>query len=222
MAYNSNIPQPSNKLRNSQGDLLANFQAIKTLIDVNHIDFADSTNQGKHNFVTLPVTTSSPSAPTFLSTEEGLYNLLFTTTNNNEIFAHIQQTLSGTRNQEIPFTASSLSRSAPVPAATNTAQSVGWTYLPSGMLLKWGLASGTGNVVVDTHVANQPDFTAILFGQATLTGVWTVSPTFTNASVIYYGPLQSGSIATQFNLYFANGSNSGVGTGKAVWLAIGY
>ena len=222
MAYNNAIPQPTDKLRNSQSDLLGNFAAIKTLVDINHVTF-DVADQGKHKFVTFPV--QSP-APTFLAGEEGLYNFLNTVTTQNELYVHIQETLVGTRPQEIPFTASSLSRSAPVPAATNTAQSVGWTYLPSGMLLKWGLAAGTGAVEVNTTVANQPDFTAILLVQATLTGTnFTITPTFTNSSVIYYGPSQTpANTATRFNLYFANGSNSAVAsaTARAVWLAIGY
>ena len=59
MAYNPNIPQATDTLNSSQGDLLANFMAIQTLIDVNHYDFA-SANQGKHMFVTMPVQTQSP------------------------------------------------------------------------------------------------------------------------------------------------------------------
>ena len=39
MAYNQNIPQPADQLKNSQPQLLANFQEINTILDVNHVGF---------------------------------------------------------------------------------------------------------------------------------------------------------------------------------------
>ena len=76
MAYQNNIPQASDQINKSQADILNNFAAIQTLIDANHVGFANPTNQGKHNFVSLPLTSSSPAAPAFLATEEGIYNLV--------------------------------------------------------------------------------------------------------------------------------------------------
>ncbi len=48
MSYQNNIPQPTDALSQSQSDILNNFAAIQTLIDVDHVDFANI-NQGKHN-----------------------------------------------------------------------------------------------------------------------------------------------------------------------------
>ena len=59
MAYSPNIPQPTDIPANSQPQLLANFQGINTLINVNHIGF-DVTDQGKHKWVSMPVQLAAP------------------------------------------------------------------------------------------------------------------------------------------------------------------
>ena len=120
MSYQSNIPLATDLLSKSQSDILNNFAAIQTLIDVNHVDFASS-DQGKHKFITFPV--QSP-APTFNAGEIGLYNFLSTRTSQDELY------LVNSVGTTIPLTES-------LQSAT------GWAYLPSGILLKWG--SGTAN-----------------------------------------------------------------------------
>jgi hypothetical protein len=73
MAYQANIPQPGDLLSQSQSDLLNNFMALQTLIDINHVDFA-SGDQGKHKWVTFPVQGAIPPAGSgFLAGELGLY-----------------------------------------------------------------------------------------------------------------------------------------------------
>lgn len=150
MAYQNTIPQSFNPLNISQGDLLANFQAIYDLIGINHVNFGGLGGQGKHNFVTFPVQVS---APAFASGEEVIYNLNYTTTAKNELWIH-KQTFSGTA--EIPFTASTLSTSASV--SVN-----GWTYLPSGIILAWQQVSGTGNVSVEGSWPGPSATTATIF-----------------------------------------------------------
>jgi hypothetical protein len=59
MAYTPSIPQSTDIPATSQGQILANFQGIKTLVDVNHITF-DAVGQGKHNLVTMPVQGADP------------------------------------------------------------------------------------------------------------------------------------------------------------------
>lgn len=60
MAYNANIPQPSDSLSQSQADILANFQAIAPLF-----------NQGIQQFIILP---EQPAAPTTSANEVALYS----------------------------------------------------------------------------------------------------------------------------------------------------
>lgn len=61
MPYNPNIPQPTDILSDSQGDLLGNFQALDTSFGIDHYKFSDLTaNNGFHNKVTTPVFVANP------------------------------------------------------------------------------------------------------------------------------------------------------------------
>lgn len=181
MAYNQNIPQPTDLLSVSQGDLLNNFMALQTLIDINHVDFA-SGDQGKHKFVTFPV---QGAAPVFLGGEVGLYNLLpgvpFPLTGQNELF------INKSNGTNIPITASAQA-------------SPGWTYLPSGLVVKWGTATANPGSTLITFPANVN------------------TPAFTNIFTMLITPI--GTVGSNFNIYFTSAlapytqftvaSNSGV------------
>lgn len=61
MAYNPNIPNSSDFLSVSQAQMKNNFNDANTIFGFDHITFNASTNQGKHNSVTMPdLTTSLP------------------------------------------------------------------------------------------------------------------------------------------------------------------
>ncbi len=142
MPYQQNIPQPTDQLDDSQGDILGNFQEIYNLIGVNHVQFGAAAGQGKHTQVTLPENV----APTNTAIDEAnIYSQLSTLTNQTELFW--QRENNGTR---IEWTGAGL-------ISPNL-----WTRLPSGILLKWGAANinGAGTVVypVDPSV---PVFTDV-------------------------------------------------------------
>ena len=124
MAYNANIPQPTDTLNKSQGDLLANFQALQTLIDVNHYDFA-SGNQGKHMFVSMPVQAADPSTA---GNEMALYTKLAGSPLVPHMFIRQQ-----TNGAVVDFTGVNF-----VPVLPWSIGSQGSTTLPSGLILKWG------------------------------------------------------------------------------------
>lgn len=119
MAYNANIPQPTDQLKVSQADLLANFQAINTFVNVNHEDFG-SADQGKHKFLQMP---EQGVAPATAADEAGLFGgegaystdseLYFRRENNGDIIAFTE--------------------------GLNTTP--GWCRLPCGILVKWQLVS---------------------------------------------------------------------------------
>jgi hypothetical protein len=162
MAYSANIPQPTDLLSQSQPLILGNFQAIQTGFDIDHVSF-DASGEGKHKKVSLPP--QSP-APTFDAGDVGLYSFLSPVTAKNELY--INKTNQVTVKQ-IPATASILSvTSAPANGAS------GWTYLPSGILIKWGTAtvtstSGTPNQTVTYPVAATiPVFNQVFSVQATV------------------------------------------------------
>ena len=129
MAYQNNIPQPTDRLKDSQGDLLGDFLSIPILIDVDHYSFGHA-DEGRHKKVTLPTPVPAAPAPPFAATQNGLYSLLNATTAKNEVYIHGQK--NGATTSDIPFTASSLSTTVPAQGQA------GWTYLPSGILLRWG------------------------------------------------------------------------------------
>jgi len=138
--YNPNIPQPNDILADSQDDILENFQQLSTAWNINHIPFNNAT-QGKHTEVTLPENV----APTnTLIDEANIYSQLSTLTGQTELAW--QRENNGAR---IEWTGL-------------LAASVGWTRLPSGILLKWGSATANGATVVTYPVAaNTPVFTAV-------------------------------------------------------------
>lgn len=147
MAYQNNIPQATDQLSKSQGDILGNFQIIQTWADVNHVDFNAGADAGKHKFITFPV---QGAAPSFNIGEVGLYNLLPVSapiTGTDELF------ITKSNGTTIPITASLGSTSN------------GWTYFPSGTILQWNQgvsvpASGN-NVVSLPNASSQPRFTNI-------------------------------------------------------------
>jgi hypothetical protein len=167
MAYKPNIPLATDKISQSQSDINANFTAIDTVVGINHSAFGTAT-EGKHKHVSFPV---QAGAPAFLAGEEGLYSILNATTGVNELYVHRQTVDAAT---DIPLTASALSYNAKA-ACVN-----GWTYLPSGLLLKWGSANINGAL-----------------GTVTPT-VWSGGPNFSRVFTAYVTPFDTGA-AVKFN-----------------------
>lgn len=126
-AYNATIPQATDIPAQSQPQLLANFDAINLIVDINHYTFNAGANAGKHKFLQLPVQVA---APAIAATELGLYTLLNADTTLNEMY------IRRSSGSQIPFTAFSIDAPASIFAT-------GYTWLPSGMLLKFGTVTTT-------------------------------------------------------------------------------
>lgn len=195
--YNSLIPQPTDQPSVSQNQLLLNFGAIKDLIDVDHVDF-DAVGAGFHKRVTFPV---QDPEPVFAPGNIGFYSFLSPVTNVNELYFINQE------GAQIQASASILSTD--VTPANNAA---GWTYLPSGILIKWGHATITGSVTTNFPVsATIPIFNGVMSMQLTTQG----SDTDTFVQLASFG-------ATGF---IATGTQRTVQAHTAVtfqYLAIGY
>ena len=140
MAYTSNIPTASQRLKDSQPLIQANFNEIATALGINHGPF-NTVNVGKHLFLQMPIQTVAPATNT---TEMGLYTKTGITTNPE---MYVRRANNGT---EIEFTGSL--------QATD-----GWTRLPSGILLKWGrvAVATVPQLVVFPVAATIPVFSAI-------------------------------------------------------------
>jgi len=116
MAYQPNIPQATDRLSKSQGDILGNFQALQTFVGVSLEDFA-SPNAGKNKFVNFVDQTGSvpaSDAPNII-----VYNA--------QDAATVQQLwINNGVDAAFPFTKA-------------TKASNGFTYLPSGIIMLWGV-----------------------------------------------------------------------------------
>lgn len=122
MALNQ-VPQPGSSLGSTRNQILNNFSVIDAAFSVNHVPYNDGTgNQGKHAFIQFPVEASVPGG--IIAGDVSLYNKQpaspFPLTGVNELFLVKSDGVT-----QIPITASAQS--------TN-----GWSYLPSGVLMKWG------------------------------------------------------------------------------------
>lgn len=148
----------------------------------------------------------------------GLYARNYTVngTTTTQLFAHIVRKDANFTSAQIPFTASVLTR---IQAPSST--SLGWTYLPSGILLKWGTSDinqpGISYRAINTSSGNNgPNFTQILNVQLTLK---------TSNNTVHYNNViaVTGITGTSFEISrMDNGVNDLSATVEAYWLCIGY
>lgn len=207
MAYQNDIPKATDRLKDSQSDLLNNFASIYNLVNQDHVIF-DAVGQGKHKQVSLPV--QSP-APTFAAGEVGLYSFLDPTTSKNELYINKTNQVTVT---QIPASASLLSISSTPVAGSN-----GWTYLPSGILIKWGITTvSIGSLqAINTTIATGPNYSAILGAQVSIFSG-------TNADVdraVRLANFPGGQNITVWVSRRTSTASPG-GTSPVSWLAIGY
>lgn len=187
--YQPDIPQSTDQLSKSQGDILNNFGAISSLIDQDHVDFAAGTDAaGKHFQVTFPATgpTNDITLP-----DVGLYAATFSPTTTFELF------FSNNAGVQIPFT-----NSGSTVVAGNT---IFWGVLPWGMLLKWGrlFMAATGTSTQTYSITNNPpmpDFSAPPFVYTTIFA--TSLPNVTSFSIA----AAASSTATALSFFLNNGS----------------
>lgn len=136
MAYTVNTPLANQLLSQTQPLIQANFAALESFGN----GYAELSLQA--------------SAPSFTAGNDGFYVLTNATTTKNEMYISIQHQAGAV---DIPFTASVMSN-------TVTASCVnGWSYLPSGLLIKWGTATAAANPVsiTPTVTSGGPNFTKV-------------------------------------------------------------
>lgn len=143
MPYDSTVPQSGQTLGNTHVPIQTNFSIITTAQSVNHEAY-DNANQGKHKFLQMP---EQGSAPSTAANEGGLYTKGSSGTN---VFFR-----SESNGQEYKLTAVDDTEFAEFGTntlydATPQNQYGGWTFLPGGLILMYGLAenvaSGNGTI----------------------------------------------------------------------------
>jgi|SRR5690348_16546977 hypothetical protein len=208
MPYDPNSPAANQLLSVSQPIIQGNFSIIDTSFQVNHLAFNAGADNGKHKYIELPIAMGNPIPPVaFPAAEIAVYAATNATTTVNELY--VNKTNQATVVQ-VPMTASILSTNS------NPGNNVGgWTYLPSGLLLKWGNAVANGNTAFTfTVAATIPVFTNVMSMQLS---TWYILGTDGDGFV---------RLSSFNNLGFsAFGSARTTTTTKNVsfqWLAIGY
>lgn len=114
--YTNNTPQSTDQISQTQVPIQQNFASIQTLIQQNHGDFTTAV-AGQHNYVQMP---AQSGAPGVTPGEVGLYNLL--NAGVNEMFIRKSDGTS-------------------VPLAKASLNLPGYSYLPSGLIMQWGLST---------------------------------------------------------------------------------
>lgn len=190
-------PNASDRISETQGPIRQNFITINDAFDVNHGEY-NTGDQGKHKFITFPV--QNP-APTITYPDVGLYSFANALTGKNELY----YVNSNNTPSSVPFTASSYT-------------GVGWSLLPSGILLKWGqtTAIGVGATLLYTIPSGSsstgPAFAfpgGILHVQLT-----PLSGAANNVSVVFLGTT---GVSNQISI----GSSTGAASGAA-YFVIGF
>jgi hypothetical protein len=121
MALN-NVPLPGQSLNVTRLPINTNFAVIDAAFSIDHVAY-NAANQGKHNKITLPIQGASPAT---LAGELSLFSRT--------------SALSG-----VPEMAFRRQTNGVVTEFTSgLSADVGWTRLPSGILLKWGWVNSIG------------------------------------------------------------------------------
>ena len=121
LTYYNNIPQPSQRIKDSQPEILTNFASLQTYLETNHVAFSEDSS-GKHKFVSMP---EQGAAPSTAVNEMAMYTKDVSAV--SQLF--VRRESNGT---ELNLTG----------AVSLTTE--GWTSLPCGLILKWGYVNGSG------------------------------------------------------------------------------
>lgn len=143
------IPNASDKLKNSQPQIKANFTDLQTYLTVNHTAIDGTADQGKHKVISMPAQAATPGSPPLDGTDIGLFAKVWATTAANELFLRTDGPT------YTPLTGNYLLFSALRDA---------WMFLPGGVLVKWNtIAVGVGNFTYTFTTANsEPTFNSFV------------------------------------------------------------
>lgn len=196
MTYNPNIPQSTDNLSTSQGQILNNFGQLDTIFDADHFkfDYSTAADRGLHRQVTYPSAlavdpTLLTGGVTYTKNVSAVPQLFFTNSS-----AQVTQ-LTG-----LPLLAAS----------------IGSMTLPSGIIIKWGataVSSQNGNNQVLFTTGGGTNFPSNLFN-VQICGSRNASAS-TNAMYVNSAATFD---KTQFNVTCVNASGAWV---NIYWMAIG-
>ena len=176
MAYTNNVPQANQQVSQTQSLIQANFMALSSFGN----GYAELSLQSV--------------APSFSASNDGLYTLTNATTSASELYVH-KQTVDAPA--EVPFTAACMSNTA-MAGCLN-----GWSYLPSGLLIKWGNYLATSNIIFAVNVgatSGGPNYNKVF--QTYVTSAWGGSVTATPSIPVVSAT--GTTVAGNFNAFVTN------------------
>lgn len=201
MAYNNNIPQAAETLKQSQPELLANFAAIGTWLSVDHNPF-NTVDAGKHQQVTF---VQQMNTPDIENNRICLYSKTPTSgalTGVNELFKVNSFGSDNTAEKEFPMTASEQ-------------LAIGYSYLPSGLLLKWGTVTKTGNATINfPNSGTEPQYQAIVYAGVCAENFSLTDPNVAVTLVSYN--------TTSLNVFVSQRTTNNAATTFVSYIAIGW
>lgn len=177
MGFDPNIPQPADFLSNSQGQILTNFQEANAVMGVNHYAFSPAiSNKGKHTFLQMPERDLGPNPIPITAVDEiGLYSKVGTNPSETNLFMRAENSGGG---GGFEYQLTHVDSAATTEFATNTIYATvpvnfrgGWTFLPGGLILQYGLAiisnTGGNNTVPFPRVFNVGVYSIVTTGFTT-------------------------------------------------------
>jgi hypothetical protein len=144
MSFNPNVPQSTDDLSDSQGDLLQNNLALDASFSRNHTAFSDLTaSNGKHKFVEILNSAGIPAPAPGLAVNSGtVYTNTVGTPSESQAFYTPDAT--GSAFQLTTALSASVAQFGvmlPYPAppiAPVLLRNGGWTFLPGGLIIQYG------------------------------------------------------------------------------------
>lgn len=202
MATINLTPNPGDRISDTQALILANFNSINIAFNLNHGDFGSGI-EGKHQFLQMPE--QAFASVTTLANEGGLFAAQGVTSTVTELVFRRESD-----GVELAFTEGTLA-------------TPGWTRLPSGLIIKFGLV--TSNAATNFNVAQihvygiGPAFTAVYQVQVTTIPLG-VPPS--NAQLNTFAqPLDWTTSALQFTYFAGERTASAMRQTHFSYLAIG-
>jgi len=119
-AYND-VPLATDRISDSQATIRTNFNSIETAWNINHVAINNAGDPGKHAKVDF---INEATHPVVAAGQMLLYNFVDPITTVNELYVKKEGALA----------------TAGIPITSSLKATSGWTYLPSGILMKWGSA----------------------------------------------------------------------------------
>lgn len=159
MTYTSDIPQSGETLGGTRARINTNFQNIATVMAINHVAF-NETDQGKHAYLQMPESGTdfnNNTTPPSTNADEGAF---YAKAANSVTTLFYRSESNG---QEYQLTSVDDAN-----IATFGSSSQGWTFLPGGLVLQYGIvtAPGTSGQVTFDRTFSAAPYSIVITSQS--------------------------------------------------------